>query len=78
MSNRKKRRKHAATAPQEPPADEEAMLAALQTRSHQIAATWYQGIDLQYLGVDLGRCLAYPMIQNVNNAILNAMRGHDG
>jgi len=54
------------------------MLAALQARSHQIATTWYEGVDLQYLGVNLGRCLDYSMIQNVNNAILNAMRGHDG
>ena len=70
-SNRKRKRK-------QPPTDEGAVLAALQARSHQIATTWYEGVDLQYLGVNLGRCLDYSMIQNVNNAILNAMRGHDG
>jgi len=71
VSSRKRKRKRS-------PADEEATLAALQARSHQIATTWYEGIDLQYLGVNLGRCLDYSMIQNVNNAILNTMRGHDG
>lgn len=70
MSSRKRKRKRSHV-------DEEATLAALQTRSHQIATTWHEGIDLQYLGVNLGQCLNYSMIQNVNNAILNTMRGHN-
>ena len=71
MSNRKKRRKRPA-----PP--EGAALSSLQAQTYRVATTWHQGIDLQYLGVDLGQCIEYPIIQNVNNAILNTMRGHDG
>jgi len=43
-------------------------LEALQAESHRIATTWWTDrIDLNFLGVDLGRCLEYQMLEAINS-----------
>ena len=46
--------------------DEEARLQALQQETYRVAKTWYKGLGLDYLGVDLGQCLEYNVLNSVN------------
>lgn len=70
---RKRKRKREETL-----GSEEEELLELQRQAYTAATTWHDGLALGYLGVDMGKCLDYMMVQNVNNAILNTMRESDG
>lgn len=41
----------------------------LQAASYKIATTWYEGINVDLFGVNLGRCLEYSVIQALNQAL---------
>lgn len=46
--------------------DEGSKLLATQGETYRIATTWYEGLGLDYIGVDLGRCLEYNVLNSVN------------
>jgi hypothetical protein len=43
-----------------------ARLLALQKETHRIATTWHEGLGLDYIGVNLGQCLEYNVLNSVN------------
>ena len=50
-------------------------LEAMQAESHRIATGWWKGrVDLGFLGVDLGRCLEYPMLEAINSITKQEMQ----
>lgn len=52
-------------------------LTALQRQTHKIATTWYRGCNLELLDVNMGQCVEYSVIQNVNTAVRAALEGDD-
>lgn len=43
-------------------------LEEMQAEAYRIATTWWQGkVDLEFLGVDLGDCLTYSMLEAINS-----------
>ena len=50
-------------------------LEALQAETYAAATRWHEDLALELLGVDLGRCLEFPVLQTVNATELETMRG---
>ena len=46
----------------------------LQAATYRAATTWYADLDLNFYGVNLGACLEYSMIQNLNQAVLQELK----
>lgn len=54
---------------------EREQLARLQAEVIRIARTWYEHIDLSVVGIDLGACLEYSIIQAVIKQLRNNLNG---
>jgi len=72
MSNRKRKHRGGARggsiAPQ-PAFVRPLTVSELQAASYQVATTWFDGLNVDLFGVNLGQCLVYSVIQALNQAL---------
>lgn len=52
-------------------------LEKMQAESYEIAVTWWKDrVDLEFLGVDLGECLVYQVLEAINSITRQEMQNN--